>query len=110
MMSFFATYCIPCEKEIPILEKIAADYKDKAVFVLVDSKEEPDKVRSFMDKKKIGLTVLLDRYGVAADKYGVSSLPSLFIIDEKGIVRYVQHGYHEGFDRELVKSLEQMLK
>jgi hypothetical protein len=77
-------------KEIPQLQELAGKWKDKAVSVLIDLKEEPDKVRGFVAKHQIVLPALVDSYGVAAGKYNVEKLPSLYLIDKSGIIRYLQ--------------------
>src|ERR1700752_459923 len=56
VVSFWATYCAPCIKEIPYFQEVVAKYKDKGVKLLLvslDFKESfPDKISSFADKKK----------------------------------------------------------
>ena len=54
VLSFFATWCGPCKREIPYLEKLMNQYKDKPVkFYLVDVGEDPSKVKPFVKKSKV---------------------------------------------------------
>ncbi len=101
VMSFFATYCLPCLKEIPALHSLSEEFKEKALFILIDLKEEPDKVNAYVAKHHIHLSILLDRFGVVAEKYGVNALPSLFIIDQQGIVRHIQRGYQKNLAKDI---------
>jgi thiol-disulfide isomerase/thioredoxin len=80
VLCFFATYCLPCRKEIPELQALADEWKEDAVFVLIDLKEEPEIVTAFIDSNRIRLPVLLDRFGVVGEKYGIANLPALFMI------------------------------
>lgn len=111
ILSFFATWCIPCLKEIPHLEHIANKYKNERVRIfLIDVKEDKETVKKFLIKNKIHLPVLLDRYGMVSKKYGVSSLPRLIIIDKSGKIALVKHGYSENVKEIISKKLDSLLK
>jgi thiol-disulfide isomerase/thioredoxin len=89
LVSFFATYCVPCRHEIPQLENYAKSAGDdvRVIFISVDSLA-PEAVAAFRQQMKMEQLILLDRYGQAMKKYGVQRLPSLFILDKDGNVRY----------------------
>jgi len=94
VLSFFATWCVPCQREIPQLIKIQNLLKDQPVkFFLIDVGEKKSKVKPFIEEKGYTLPVLLDVYQVVAKKYGAHSLPRLVIVDKQGKVRL----YHKGF-------------
>lgn len=105
VLSYFATWCIPCKKEIPQLEILQKKYPGVGIY-LVDVNEPPDLVAAYIDEYEIGLKVLLDRYGKVATKYGVvneqgvGNLPTLFIIDEDGTIILSHVGYKEGDEKE----------
>jgi len=106
VISFFATYCIPCQQEIPELSAIAQEYDGRVKFFLIDVKEQQSKVTSFVQQKNITLPVLLDKYGVIAKNYNVEALPNLFVIDQKGIITFVQRGYDNKIPAKLKAHLE----
>ena len=89
IVSFMASYCVPCRHEIPQLEAYAktAEEDVKVIFISIDTvgKEQLD---PFVQKMNITQTLLLDRYGSIMKKYGVQKLPSLFIIDKEGNLRF----------------------
>ena len=62
VLSFFATWCGPCRKEIPELEKIQKSYPGVRFF-LVDVGEKPDEVRAYLEEYSYQFPVLMDRYG-----------------------------------------------
>ena len=96
VISFFATWCVPCKKEIPELEKLLDKYRDKAVeFMLVDVGEEKEKVEPFLQQENIDLTVLFDQYQVVSKKYGATSLPRLVVISKGGKVKKYQKGFED---------------
>jgi cytochrome c biogenesis protein CcmG/thiol:disulfide interchange protein DsbE len=102
LLSFFATWCQPCREEIPELENISRNYKERALKVfLVNFKENTEAVAPFKNKMNLEMPILLDKYGVAAKKYGVNNLPKLFLIDQAGKIKLI----HEGYSADLQQTL-----
>ncbi len=97
VLSFWATYCKPCQKEIPELMKFAEKHSGDSVKILCVSidKEGEQIVGPFVKEKGYSVAVLLDPYRKTADRYGVASLPALFILDGRGIIRYASVGFDE---------------
>lgn len=97
VLSFWATYCKPCRKEIPELMKFAAAHVADSVKILLVSidKEGAPIVDPYVKENKFTLPVLLDPYRKTAERYGVSSLPALFVLDGKGTIRYSSVGFKE---------------
>ena len=96
-MSFFATWCGPCKKEIPYLEKLKGEFKGKKVkFFLVDVGEEREVLDEFLTQNKIDLTILHDRYQQTAEKFGADSLPRLVVIDKEGTIQLIKRGFKDG--------------
>lgn len=106
ILSFWATYCLPCAVEIPELEKFAKKHVNEPVKVLLVSIDEQgeDIVAPFVQRYNYTLPVLLDLYRKTAGRYGVKALPSLFVIDPEGVIRYSSSGYEKKVD--LGKVLE----
>jgi peroxiredoxin len=114
IVSFFATWCEPCKKEIPHLKSIYNEYKDKKVKIfMIDVGEEKDVVEPFVKEYGIEMPVLLDKYNAAAEKYqavikGLAKLPRLFVIDQEGIIRMKKMGFHD--EQEFVGSIKGLLE
>jgi thiol-disulfide isomerase/thioredoxin len=106
ILNFWATYCKPCQKEIPELITFAQKHaQDNVKVILVNiDKEGASLVAPFVKEKGYTLPVLLDPYKKTSARYGVQSLPALFLIDPFGIIRYSSVGYDEG------ESLDQKLE
>ncbi len=112
VISFFATWCGPCKKEIPHLNKLMADFKGQAVkFFLIDVGETREKVEAFLKTFRVDMPVLLDRYKQTAEKYDANSLPRLVVIDKKGVVRRIKRGFKDGarFEKELSDLITKLL-
>lgn len=97
ILSFFATWCVPCQLEIPILHQWVKEQSDSSLKVLlIDVAEKQNEVAPFIKKKGYTLPVLLDVYNMVADKqFGIKSLPHLVIIDPNGYVRLITKGFKD---------------
>ncbi|GAB4375699.1 MAG: TlpA disulfide reductase family protein [Calditrichia bacterium] len=97
LLSFFASWCLPCREEYPLLEQLVQKYKDKKIKVfLINLKEEEPLVKQYVQDQQITLPVLLDRYGVASERFGVTTLPHLFLIDHEQKIVYQRSGFDKG--------------
>lgn len=112
VMSFFATWCAPCKKEIPHLEKLQTEFTDKNVkFFLIDVGDERKLLDQFLEKNKISLKVLHDRYQQTAEKYGANSLPRLIVIDKQGDIQLIKKGFKDAdaFMKEMRTLISKLL-
>jgi thiol-disulfide isomerase/thioredoxin len=107
ILSFFATWCEPCLKEIPELEKLANDFRGRELKIfLVNLKEDAALVKKFCREKNVTLPVLFDKYGIVAGKYQATSLPRLFVVAREGKLIWQTTGYQENFQTALRAILE----
>ena len=106
VVSFFATWCVPCAKEIPELIKMSKEFEDDFQFILVDVNEKRDLVRKHVDEKGITLQVILDKYGKVFESFSGVTLPLLVVIDKKGQITYHHTGYVKGDEKKLLKHLK----
>ncbi len=121
VLSFFATWCQPCMKELPHLQNLYEAYEGKKVkFFLIDITEatrnnpgfeDSPHAAEFLAKKGITIPILYDTRGVAKDRYRVSTLPRLFVIDQYQTIRLTKKGFHEGedFEGELTHTIDELL-
>ncbi|MCO0599880.1 thiol-disulfide oxidoreductase ResA [Peribacillus butanolivorans] len=85
ILNFWATYCPPCEKEMPYLNKVYQEYEDKGIEILAVNAQEPRIIVSpFVLEKKLSFSILLDRTGEAIEQYKVNNLPVTYLINEDG--------------------------
>lgn len=93
-LNFWATWCVPCERELPTFEAFMAGQPDNGPIVLaVNIGETYDQVNAYLNERGIsGFPVLLDpRYEVAA-LYGINPIPVTFVLDAEGVIRYSKFG------------------
>lgn len=89
LLNFWATYCPPCRYEMPDMQALYEEYKDRGLaIVAVNYREPPATVRGF--NREFGLTfpIGLDRDGSVNDMYQTRSLPTSYFVDRDGIIRY----------------------
>jgi len=122
LMSFFATWCKPCMKEIPHVQALYKKYAgEKIKFFLIDITEATRTIPGFEDYPKAGpflknmeisVPVLNDNRGVVKERYGVETLPRLFIVDKYQTIRLVKQGFseEENFEEELSEMIDTLLK
>jgi peroxiredoxin/outer membrane lipoprotein-sorting protein len=86
MLDFWATWCAPCRREMPHLQKLYSEYKDKGLVLLGVNQEHPEQARNFMKQYKLTFPSLIDRGGVVTSTYGVRGLPTVVVIDREGVI------------------------
>lgn len=85
VVSFFATWCKPCERGLPVLQKLNDELKGEASVVLVAFGHDAAEVNAYLGGKGISLPVVLDTYEKQAKKFGVGeALPRTFVVDSAG--------------------------
>ena len=97
LIDFFATDCEPCKLELPELEKIQRDFGEKGLTSILFATDTagPTVVKPFFEARPTNLKVLVDRYKVAAQGYGVEQIPTVFLVSPDGRVAFKQEGYSE---------------
>lgn len=87
MLNFWATYCKPCESEMPYMEELYPEYKDKGIEILAVNLEESHLVvNRFVDKYDLTFPIPHDSNGEIRDLYQVGNIPSTLFIDPEGVI------------------------
>jgi cytochrome c biogenesis protein CcmG/thiol:disulfide interchange protein DsbE len=95
LLDVWASWCIPCKQELPMLDAIASRWKGRGVEVVaVSVDQERENLDKFLaSRSSWSLTVAHDAAGVIADRLRPSKMPTSYIIDRAGIVRSVNSGF-----------------
>lgn len=110
LVNFWATWCVPCQWEMPLMETLYKAYKDQGFVILAISLDQgdPDRVRAFVKDKKLTFPVGLDPRHEAARQFGITGLPATLLVGPDGYIKGVTYGPKEwdGKDaRALIASL-----
>jgi peroxiredoxin len=93
LLSFWATWCPPCKEELPALEKIYEQYKDKDVAVLAVDDEDKATIRDFLKEKQYGFTALVDSKRTLFKEFAVHFIPTVIVINHEGIITREVEGW-----------------
>ena len=105
LLDFWATWCGPCRREMPIIQQLHERYAKKGLVVYgVNCSEPAARAKSFMTKYQYRFPTLLDRNGEVQGSFQVTAIPTVFIVDRKGFVR--AHLIGGRSESELVAALE----
>lgn len=103
-LNFWATWCPPCQEEMPYMQEVYNEYKDQDVVILAvnsttvelrggdDSAEAEKRAKAFIKDKGYTFPVLLDKNNDAWAIYQQRGIPANYVIDKQGIVRYAFAG------------------
>lgn len=92
VITFWATWCVPCRQEMPTLDRIASSEPGLTILA-VDLQEDSDSVRAFFERYRIrSLVPIIDPNGQIFRRYGVVSLPTTVFVDRHGVIRQLEVG------------------
>jgi cytochrome c biogenesis protein CcmG, thiol:disulfide interchange protein DsbE len=112
VLNFWASWCVPCKEEAPLLEQAWREHRDRGLVVLgVDARDFKGDARKFM--RRFGLTypIVHDGPGATLGRWGVTGFPETFFIDRAGKVVALELGpFHNGnkdeFDEKIALALQ----
>ncbi|WP_165972130.1 redoxin domain-containing protein [Paenibacillus piri] len=91
LINFWATWCPPCQVEMPHMERFYSEYKDRDVVILSVNATQTEAskvvVKAFAAHWELTFPIVLDTLGEVGKTYNVSAYPATYIIDEQGIIR-----------------------
>ncbi len=95
LLNFWATWCPACQQEIPELERIYDEYKDKGVVVIGAGSESSEQIRQFKQRMAISYPLVKVDNKVFST-YQVRGIPTTYIIDKRGYIQHRQVGFAPG--------------
>jgi len=123
ILDFWATWCVPCRESFPAVQKVLNKYKDDSAvsFLFIDTREKTDNyidlIKKFLDENHYTFKVILDEKGPEGipnktyKQYVMPGIPTKFIIDKNGIIRFKVIGFNPNMTEEdVVKELSGMIE
>jgi peroxiredoxin len=111
MINFWASWCGPCRQEMPILNQLYQRYEPMG-FTLLGVNVEEDKAAAdkVLREIPVNFPVLYDSKNQVSESYQVRAMPSTFLIDRDGKVRYLHKGYKPGYEDEYQKQVRELIR
>jgi thiol-disulfide isomerase/thioredoxin len=107
LMDFWATWCGPCRRELPVIEKIHQEFHRKGLVVLgVDAGEDSDTVNEFLQTSKLSYPIVLTGDSGVMPAYSVKAFPTVVLIDADGKIVFYHVG--TGVEKRLRESLAKL--
>lgn len=113
MVNFWATYCNPCIKEMPSMQRLKEKMVGKPFTILaVDMVEEKHDVQAFLTQHqiKIDFPVLLNPEGNVVEEWMITAVPTTFVIDPKGTIRYALFGGIEWDKQDVINTISNLIE
>ncbi len=111
LVNFWASWCGPCRQEMPQLNKLYDKYRDSGFVLLgINIDNNAQTATELASKLGVSFPVLLDTDKAVSKLYDVSTMPLTVVIDRDGRVRYLHHGYREGFEQTYEQQIRALLK
>lgn len=110
VISFWATWCAPCKKELDNIATVYEDWQDKynvqLIAVSIDDARTAAKVKSMVNAKNWAYKIILDSNEELKRALNVTSVPFTFLVNQKGEIIYQHSGYKEGDEIKLLEKIK----
>jgi peroxiredoxin len=113
LVDFWGTFCEPCKKSFPKLQDLSTKYAASGLRIVGISEDEADdkeKIPGFADTYGAKFTLGWDEDKSIARAYKPETMPSSFLIDKKGVIRFAHVGYHDGEEAKVEREVKELLE
>jgi len=109
-VDFWASWCAPCLKAVPALEKLRREFPPGDFQVIaINLDRDLERARKFLADHPVGYPSASDPAGKLPEMFGLETMPTSYLIDRSGVVRYVHRGYRAGDEVEIRKRIRELL-
>lgn len=110
LLNFWATWCPPCVKEMPSMQRVQDQLKTRGLEVVaVNMGDEVADVEQFLQRVPVQFPILMDLEGEVLKSWRVVAFPTTFILDRDGSIQYALFGGFEWDSPEAIETLESLL-
>ena len=111
LINFWASWCGPCRKEMPVLQKLQDKYQDLGVQVWgVNVEQENQAGKDFLADLDLSFSIFFDQTNSLSKTYQVEAMPTTVMIDRNGKVRFVFQGYQDGYEKKYAAAIKQLIR
>ncbi len=111
LLNFWASWCGPCREEMPELEKLQQKYQALGFKVMgVNVETAPEKAQAFLKNLNITFPILLDSEQTVSKTYQVEAMPTTYLMDRQGKLRFLHKGYEKGTAEEYETQIKKLIR
>jgi len=108
-LHFWASWCGPCKKEMPAVHRLADIMQDQLQIVMINTAEDEDTIFAFLAAINVSLNSLLDKDGLVTEAWKPRGLPTTFLIDPQGKIKYQAIGGRDWDEAEYLGFIRQLI-
>jgi peroxiredoxin len=109
LIDFWATWCEPCRSSFPEYQALLARYADRVVVLGISEDDEEQGIDRFAEETAVRFPLAWDSDKAVAQRYQITGMPTLFIIDQSGLVRFVHAGFRPGDQHQISAAIDSLL-
>lgn len=110
IVDFWASWCDPCREAMPVLNRLYRRYRRRGLVVVgVSVDRTAGNARGFLRRTPVSFPIVHDARQQVAGRFGPPRMPSSYLIDRRGVVRYVHEGFRRGDGRRLEEQVRSLL-
>jgi peroxiredoxin len=111
MVNFWASWCGPCRQEMPLLEQLYQRYQPMGFTLLgVNVEEDSSAANKVLKEIPVSFPILYDSRNSVSESYQVRAMPSTFLIDRDGNIRYLHKGYQPGYEQDYQQQIRELVR
>jgi len=110
VIDFWATWCAPCKESFPVYQRLAQKFGGKLAVIGISVDEDSRGISKFAHETGATFPLAWDDGQITSKSYQPPTMPTSFVVDQTGIVRFVHSGFHSGEEREIEAEINSLLK
>jgi cytochrome c biogenesis protein CcmG, thiol:disulfide interchange protein DsbE len=110
IVDFWATWCVPCHESFPSYQRLVDTFGGQLVVIGVSVDEDPQGIAAFARDTGAKFPLAWDEGQIVTKSYQPSTMPTSFVIDKHGIVRFVHVGFRSGDQDVIASEVRSLLK
>jgi len=110
VVDFWATWCAPCKESFPAYQRLAQKFGNRLTVIGVSVDDDPAGIPKFAKETGAQFPLAWDDGQITSKSYQPPTMPTSFVVDQSGIVRFVHSGFHAGDERAIESEISSLLK